>query len=121
MARKKARGKRVSPLVALAQLSQALGRTAEHEAARRLICEKYGRKRPNGRVILCSPSQRELLGGRVPGAFKIIFDSEEDARNAASELSALGAPPMTPYLCPRSRRGHLHLKTLREYRFEKDC
>jgi hypothetical protein len=118
MARRKS-NKRVDPLEALAALNRAISATPEHEQARRAVLVKYARLRKNGRPILCSPPRSELLSGHVSGAFKVIYDTAKNAEDAARELSALGAPPMIPYPCPRSRRGHLHLKTNKHYRFEK--
>jgi hypothetical protein len=117
--RKTTKGKRVNPLEALAALNRAISATPEHEEARRAVLVKYARLRKNGKPTLCSPPKRELLGGEVPGAFKVIYDTEENAKDAARELCALGAPPMFPYPCPRSRRGHVHLKTNKQYSFEK--
>lgn len=118
MARRK-QTKRVDPLEALATLNRALSGTLDMVEARRRILDRYARKLPNGRPMLCTPPRTELLAGSVPGAFKVIFDCEQDAWDAARELCALGAPPMTPYTCPRSRRGHQHLKTIKQYRSEK--
>lgn len=111
--------KRVDPLEALAALNRALGDTPDRVSARQEVLDRYARKMPNGRPMLCKPPKAELLSGKVPGAFKVIFDCEKDARDAAAELSRIGAPPMTPYACPRSRKGHLHLKTIKQYRSEK--
>jgi len=121
MARRKLKGKRVSPLEALAQLNRALSATPEREAARQAVLDRYARKLRSGKPMLCTPKKSELLMDRVPGAFKVIFDDEDTARQAAAELSLIGGPPMTPYLCPQSRSGHAHLKTVDAYRSEKDC
>lgn len=119
MGRKRTKGKRVNPLEALAALSRAVSGTDYYIKERQEILNRYARKFPSGRPMLCQPSRQEMLGGEVSGAFKVIYDSDKDAKDAARELCALGAPPMEPYPCPRSRHGHLHLKTIKRYRNEK--
>lgn len=119
MSKRKLRGKRVNPLEALAALNRAVSGTDLYILERRKILERYARKLPNGKPMLCKPPRKELLAGEVPGAFKVIYNNAKDAGDAARELSRLGAPPMTPYPCPRSKHGHHHLKTIKKYKDEK--
>lgn len=120
MARRRARTQ-INPLVALATLNRVLGETPEYVTRRREVLARYARLNDQGVPVLCEPPRRELLMDRVPGAFKVIYDSERNAIDAAWELSALGAPPSTPYLCEINPDGHLHLGTLDDYKFEKEC
>lgn len=120
MARRRVRA-RVSPLVALATLNRVLSETPEYVERRRQILKRYARLDGRGAPVLCEPPRRELLMDRVSGAFKVIYDSERNALDAAWELSVLGAPPSTPYPCTINPDGHLHLGTLDDYKFEKEC
>ncbi len=75
---------------------------------------RYARLNPKtGRPLLCQPSRGEIAEWTARGwaelKEKIIFDSPDAARQAARELQALGAAPMRPYPCERSRHGHAHL------------
>ncbi len=116
-ARRKKAQNRVSPLAALADLNIAFADTPEYIAARRAILIRFARLSTNGVPVLCTPPRRELLMDRVPGAFKVIYDTERNAIAAARELACLGSPPQKPYLCERGN--HLHLKTLDQYCKEK--
>jgi len=118
MARRRARGKRVKPLEALAALNRAVSGTEEYREARRRILAQFARM-ANGKPVLCQPPISEQRLGHIPGAFKVIYDTEDNARGAASELSRLGAPPLLPYDdCPFGEP-HFHLQTIRKYREEK--
>lgn len=116
------RRKRVRPgqsLVALADLNRAISNTPEHRLARQAVLARFARLDTNGVPVLCQPPRRELLMDRVPGAFKVIYESEDAARDAARELAFLGGPPQVPYLCSIVPDGHLHLHTHKDYEFEK--
>lgn len=110
------RNSRVSPQRALADLNLAISATEEHKAARREVLMRFARV-VNGAPVLCHPPRRELLMDRVPGAFKVIYDTEDNARDAASELARLGSPPQEPYRC--NWGSHFHTRTLEKYADEK--
>lgn len=118
MGRRKMRGQRVSPSRALADLNVALGETAEYRAARSEILMRFARV-ADGKPVLCAPPIEEQRMGHVPGAFKVVYDTEDNARAAARDLYLLGAPPQAPYdSCPFGER-HFHLHTLDAYADEK--
>lgn len=115
MPRKKTRGRGAAPLRSLAAIARQIGEKAEarKREERRKIIERYARKKPDGSPMLCKPSKQEKAEGSTHSELKIIYDTETDARKAARELRKLGARPMAPYPCPRSRHGHLHLRTIK--------
>lgn len=115
MARRKPR-KRVNPLRALADLNLAISATEEHKALRTAVLLRFARV-VDGRPKLCEPPRRELLMDHVPGAFKVIYDSEDNAISAGRELSHLGSPPLELYGCDFGE--HFHLRTVGKYRDEK--
>lgn len=117
MTRRRRVSKQANPLEALADLNLALAETAEYKAARRAILERFARLDDTGKPVLCTPPRRELLMDRVPGAFKVIYDAEQNAIDSARELAFLGGPPQKPYQCERGN--HLHLKTIGQYCSEK--
>lgn len=118
MGRRRTNSAKVSFSRALADLNVAFGETAEHKAARRAILARFARM-ANGSPVLCAPPMEEQRMGRISGAFKVIYDTEDNARDAARELSFLGSPPQAPYrTCPYGEP-HWHLKTLSRYVDEK--
>lgn len=118
MRHRKMRGRRVSPARALADLTLAISATEEHKAARQEVLLRFARV-AQGRPVLCEPPIEEQRLGHIPGAFKVVYDTEGNARDAAAELSRLGAPPMAPYDdCPFGEP-HFHLRTLEKYAHEK--
>jgi hypothetical protein len=73
------------------------------------VIQRWARLRPSGKPVLCSPSPRS---SDRRSENKVIYDSIEAARSAASELRKLGSLEMEPYTCHRStRRHHQHLRT----------
>lgn len=113
MTRRQAKGKRISPLVALESLERAVGGGTLSDAARRAVVERYARKRRSGRVVLCTPAHAERAAGDARSAGKPIYDTTKDARAAAAEPVRLGSRPLEPYDCHRSKHGHVHLRTRR--------
>lgn len=78
--------------------------------AMREILERYGRKRKNGTLIYCTPSQAEWEQADRPRSMhKVIYDSETIAQAAALAIYNLAGVLMFSYSCSRSRRGHRHL------------
>ncbi len=86
------------------------------DEARAEVLFRYGRLTRGGRPVFCRPSRAEIEGRALPrqgpgSDGKVIYSTREDAEAAARELEALGARPLRPYLCGRSRGGHFHLTT----------
>ncbi len=74
-----------------------------HKKNRQYIIYRYCRKIKNGHIATC---------GKPTTKRKVIFDSEEDAKQAAKELFIYGnSRELEYYKCPRSRKGHYHLTT----------
>ena len=110
------RNERVNPLRALADLNLAITATEEHRAARGLVLRQFARI-ADDRPVLCEPPMSEQRLGHIPGSFKVIYDSWDDAQDAAGDLAHLGSPPMRPYPCDLGE--HFHLYTLEKYQHEK--
>ncbi len=90
---------------------------AVERALRKPILDRYARLTTSGKPVTCQPRADERNGtGPSRGSKypKVIFDLEAAALAAARELVRAGCRPMTAYPCPRSRRGHWHLKTIRQ-------
>lgn len=117
MGRKRAKGKRISPLTALADLNVALSETVEYKAARQAILTRFARLDGTGKPMLCEPPIEEQRFGRIPGAFKVIYNTERNAIDSARELFLTGSPPQTPYGCERGE--HFHLRTPYKFCHEK--
>jgi hypothetical protein len=86
------------------------------DAARAEVLARHGRLTRAGRPIFCRPSRAEAEGRAASRQSsgsdgKVIYSTREDAEAAARELEALGARPLRPYVCSRSRGGHFHLTT----------
>lgn len=113
MTRRRSRGDRVNPLAALEALERAAGGGSLNDAARRAVMDRYARRRSSGRVVMCTPTFSERTDGKGHSAGKPIYDNARLARAAADELERLGARPLEVYPCPRSRHGHVHLRTKR--------
>lgn len=78
--------------------------------AMREVLERFGRKRRNGKLIYCTPSQEEYeTDDRPRSRNKIIYDTEAIAQSAALAIYNLSGDLMFSYVCNRSRRGHRHL------------
>lgn len=117
MGRRRTRGKRISPLTALADLNVALSATPEKVAQRQAILARFARLDRHGKPVLCVPPMEEQRLGRISGAFKVIYDTERNAIDSARELFLAGSPPQTPYLCDRAE--HYHLRTPHQFCHEK--
>lgn len=93
------------------------GRAAEESRARERqeILARHCRLSPAGRPLECAPSKAEQKNPEKHWRWqgndeKVILIDLEHAQDCARELAALyGEPPMRPYECPRTRRGHYHL------------
>jgi len=86
------------------------------DLARSEVLHRHARLTRSGRPIFCAPSRAELRGAVIPRQGrgtdgKVIYPTREAAEAAARELEELGARPLRPYLCGRSRNGHFHLTT----------
>lgn len=76
------------------------------------ILNRYGRKRANGRLLYCTPSQLEQAHSEFPkSGWKVIYDTEQQAQAAALEIYNISGLLMSSYPCERSKRDpkHRHL------------
>lgn len=83
---------------------------------RRDIIQRHARLTPTGRPILCHPGQCEINNPsrrkeNEGTDHKIIYNTYTQAAACARELERIGARPMHPYECRRSKTGHHHLAT----------
>ena len=82
---------------------------------RSAVVLRHARLTGRGRPTFCSPTRAEQAGVRLATGSgtdgKVIYPTREAAEAAARELESLGARPLRPYLCARSRHGHFHLAT----------
>lgn len=89
--------------------------TEQQYAAIAEVTGRYARKVRSGHPMRCVRSKAEAEGrkglrGRPGNDWKIIYDSEDDARRAADEIAAItGGATQSAYRCERSRSGHYHL------------
>lgn len=89
--------------------------TEDQYAAIAAVTARYARKVRSGHPMRCVASQAENAGIEAPRALagterKVIYDTADDARQAAAEIAQIvGGPEQVPYRCTRSRRGHHHL------------
>jgi hypothetical protein len=81
---------------------------------RRAVIHEHARMGRHGKPIFCKPSRAERegveprkQGPRTDG--KPIYDTREIADEVARLLEPLGAGPLRPFPCNRSRNGHFHL------------
>jgi len=90
----------------------------QHREARDEIIRKYARLYPSGKTMLCQRSMKEEALGVTRLVGKIIFDTEEAALACAEELRGLydGEGPKYTYECHRSKRGHVHLTSMKQRR-----
>lgn len=110
------RAAQANPLHALADLNLAISATEEHRRARGVVLHRFARI-VDDVPVLCEPPIEEQRLGHIPGAFKVIFDSQDNAMDAARDLAALGAPPQRPYPCVFGE--HFHLATMDKFKHEK--
>lgn len=77
------------------------------------IIRRYARKHTSGRLMRCKPSILERAGGKrrekEGSDWKVIYDTEDAAKNCAIQIELRGGPKMRAYPCRRSRHGHYHL------------
>lgn len=90
-----------------AELSQA-PRPEVGEEARRDVIERYARFGKSNLPEVCNPRANESDQRK-----KVIYNTLDAAKAAALELQELGSHPMEPYVCHRSKHGHVHLRTMR--------
>lgn len=88
---------------------------ADLKAQRRDIIHRYCRLTPGGKPVFCNISVAEIArrarsGIARPARQPIIYDTLEAARAAAAEMFELDGIQQRAYPCPRSHKGHFHLR-----------